>query len=143
MARPLKIANASGFWGDQPDAARRLVAQQPDLDYLTLDYLAEVSLSIMAITRAKDPAASYARDFIEVVQSLVKFWQSGGRTKIVTHAGGLDPHACAAAVKAELAKAGLPLQVAVVSGDDVLPLLGRGGSDFKNLETGESLSRIA
>jgi len=115
MSRPLKIANASGFWGDQPGAAARLVAQQPDLDYLTLDYLAEVSLSIMAITRAKDPTASYARDFVEVVQSLVKFWQDGGRTRIVTNAGGLDPHACGTAVLAELAKAGLTrLKVAVV-----------------------------
>src|SRR3954462_9883749 len=143
MTSPLKIANASGFWGDQPDAARRIVGQQPDLDYLTLDYLAEVSLSIMAITRAKDPAASYARDFIEVVQSLVKFWQSGGRTKIVTNAGGLDPQACAAAVKAELARAGLAhLNVAVVSGDDVLPLLARGSPEFNHLETGESLSTV-
>ncbi len=144
MAHPLKIANASGFWGDQPDAASRLVAQQPDLDYLTLDYLAEVSLSIMAITRAKDPTASYARDFIEVVQSLGKFWQSGGQTKIVTNAGGLDPHACGAAVKAELAKAGLSaLKVAVVSGDDVLPLVQRGGPEFNHLETGHALATVA
>jgi hypothetical protein len=144
MPRPLKIANASGFWGDQPDAAARLVAQQPDLDYLTLDYLAEVSLSIMAITRAKDPAASYARDFVEVVQSLVKFWQGGGRTKIVTNAGGLDPHACGAAVLAELAKAGLTqLKVAVVSGDDVLTLVRAGGPDFNHLETGMAVTTVA
>ena len=144
MARPLKIANASGFWGDQPDAAARLVAQQPDLDFLTLDYLAEVSLSIMAITRAKDPAASFARDFLEVVQSLVKFWQGGGRTRLVTNAGGLDPQACGAAVLAELAKAGLAhLKVAVVSGDDVLPLVRTGGSEFRNLETGAELGTIA
>jgi hypothetical protein len=144
MSRPLKIANASGFWGDQPDAARRLVAQQPDLDYLTLDYLAEVSLSIMAITRAKDPAASYARDFLEVVQSLLPFWQGGGRTKVVTNAGGLDPHACAAAVRAELAKAALTkLKVAVVAGDDVLSLVRRGGPEFNHLETGESLAVVA
>ena len=144
MTRPLKIANASGFWGDQPDAAARLVAQQPDLDYLTLDYLAEVSLSIMAITRAKDPAASYARDFVEVVQSLVKFWQGGGRTKIVTNAGGLDPDACGAAVCAELAKAGLTqLKVAVVSGDDVLALVRAGGPDFNNLESGAAVTTVA
>ncbi len=144
MARPLKIANASGFWGDQPDAAARLVSQQPDLDFLTLDYLAEVSLSIMAITRAKDPAAGYARDFIEVVQSLASFWQGGGKTRIVTNAGGLDPHACGAAVQAELAKAGLgQLEVAVVSGDDGLPLVRAGGPDFRNLETGAELSIIA
>jgi hypothetical protein len=143
MARPLKIANASGFWGDQPDAAARLVAQQPDLDFLTLDYLAEVSLSIMAITRAKDPAAGYARDFVEVVQSLVEFWRGGGRTRIVTNAGGLDPHACGAAVHAGLAKAGLPhLKVAVVSGDDVLPLVRAGGPDFRNLETAADVASV-
>lgn len=144
MSRPLKIANASGFWGDQPEAAARLVAKQPDLDFLTLDYLAEVSLSIMAITRARDPAASYARDFIEVVQSLAKFWQTGGPTRVVTNAGGLDPEACGAAVQAELAKANLAhLKVAVVAGDDVLPLVGARGADFTNLETGEALSTVA
>ena len=144
MAAPLKIANASGFWGDQPEAACRLVTQQPDLDYLTLDYLAEVSLSIMAITRAKDPAASYARDFVEVVQSLVKFWQEGGRTKVVTNAGGLDPQACAAAVRGELAKAGLAhLKVAVVSGDDVLARVRGGGPEFSHLETRAPVSEIA
>ena len=95
MPRPLKIANASGFWGDQPDAAARLVAAQPDLDFLTLDYLAEVSLSIMAIIRAKDPAAGYARDFVDVLRSLVPFYQAGGKTRIVTNAGGLDPASCA------------------------------------------------
>src|SRR5882757_609527 len=144
MTRPLQVANACAFWGDSPDAAARLVTQQPDVDYLTLDYLAEVSLSIMAITRAKDPAASYARDFIEVVQSLVKFWQGGGKTRIVTNAGGLDPQACGAAVRAELVKAGLAhLKVAVVSGDDVLPLVRAGGPDFRNLETGAELATVA
>ena len=144
MARVLKIANASGFWGDQPDAAARLVAQQPDLDFLTLDYLAEVSLSLMAIARAKDPAAGYARDFLEVIQSLVKFWQEGGRTKIVTNAGGLDPMACGAAVRTALATAGLShLKVAVVSGDDVLPLVRAGAGDFCNLDTGANLTEVA
>jgi hypothetical protein len=144
MARSLKVANASGFWGDQPDAAARLVAKQPDLDFLTLDYLAEVSLSIMAINRAKDPAASYARDFLEVVQSLSKFWQDGGCTKIVTNAGGLDPLACGTAVRDELAKAGLAhLKVAVVKGDDVLSLLRAGIDKFRNQETGAGLAAVA
>src|SRR5450631_691937 len=102
MSRPLKIANASGFWGDQPDAAARLVAAQPDLDFLTLDYLAEVSLSIMAILRAKDPAAGYARDFVDVLRSLAPFYLAGGKTRIVTNAGGLDPVACARACRAVL-----------------------------------------
>lgn len=144
MTRPLKIANASAFWGDQPDAAARLVAQQSDLDFITFDYLAEVSLSIMAITRAKDPTAGYARDFIEVVQSLAKFWQGGGRTRVVTNAGGLDPQACGAAVRAELAKAGLAhLKVAVVTGDDVLGQIKAGGPEFNNWETGAALATVA
>jgi len=127
MSRPLKIANASGFWGDQPDAAARLVAAQPDLDFLTLDYLAEVSLSIMAIIRAKDPAAGYARDFVEVLRSLVPFYQGGGKTKIVTNAGGLDPASCARACQEILQAAKLThLKIFTVSGDDVLELL-RGG----------------
>jgi hypothetical protein len=158
----ITIANASAFWGDSPDAAARLVAQQPDLDYLTLDYLAEVSLSIMAIVRAKDPTAGYARDFVDVVRSLIPFYQSGGKTKIVTNAGGLDPLACARAVQAELAKADLArLKIAVVTGDDVLSLLahpvsnpigyyeaggrpeGDPGGRFTNLDTGAPLSTVA
>ena len=144
MTAPLKIANAAGFWGDQPEAAAKLVAQQPDLGFLTLDYLAEVSLSIMAIMRAKDPAAGYAQDFIAVVRSLAKFWKEGGRTKIVTNAGGLDPFACATAVRAELSAAGLKhLKVAVVSGDDVLAAVKSGLADFRNLETGAGLADVS
>ena len=117
MSSVLKIANASAFWGDQPDAAARLVAAQPDLDFLTLDYLAEVSLSIMAIQRAKDPSAGYARDFVEVLRSLIPFYQTGGKTKIVTNAGGLDPAACAQACHEVLHAAKLShLKIAVVTG---------------------------
>ena len=144
MKHPLKIANAAGFWGDQPGAAAQLVARQPDLDFLTLDYLAEVSLSIMAILRAKDPAAGYARDFIDVVRSLVPFWRQGGRTRIVTNAGGLDPLACAKVVQVELAAAGLDrLKVAAVTGDDVLAALQARPADYRNLETGANLAEIA
>lgn len=144
MPRPLKIANASGFWGDQPDAAARLLAAHPDIDFLTLDYLAEVSLSIMAIARAKDPAAGYARDFIEVVRSLTGFWKKGGRTRIVTNAGGLDPQACGQAVRDELAKAGLTdRKVAVVCGDDVLAWVRSHVDACANLESGAALEPLA
>jgi hypothetical protein len=153
MSSVLKVANASAFWGDQPDAAARLVARQPDIDYLTLDYLAEVSLSIMAIVRAKDPTAGYARDFVDVVRSLVPFYQGGGKTKIVTNAGGLDPEACGRAVRDALSAASLAhLKVAVVTGDDVLPALRRAASqpnsativaEFGNLETGAALATVA
>jgi hypothetical protein len=145
MRSPLKIANASGFWGDQPGAAARLLAQQPDIDYLTLDYLAEVSLSIMAIARMKDPRSGYARDFVEVVKSLVPFWTQGAKTRVVTNAGGLDPQSCGEAVKAVLASAGLDrLKVAVVAGDDVLTLVKAAtGNEFANSETGEALALVS
>ena len=144
MTRPLKIANASGFWGDQPDAAARLVAAQPDLEFLTLDYLAEVSLSIMAIVRAKDPTAGYARDFVEVLRSLVPFYQAGGKTRIVTNAGGLDPASCARACQELLRTTNLAhLKLAVVSGDDVLAGLKQTPAAFTNLDSGASLTSIA
>lgn len=139
----IKIANASGFWGDQPDAAARLLAQQPDIDYLTLDYLAEVSLSIMAIMRSKDPTTGYARDFVEVVKSLVPTWARGGRIKVVTNAGGLDPRACAQACRDVLTAAGLAhVKIAVVSGDDVLPTLLNGKEGFPNLDTSAPLAFV-
>jgi len=78
MARaPLLVGNAQAFWGDDPDAPARLVRQRPDLDFLTLDYLAEVSLSIMAIQREKNPTCGYARDFVEVLRSLASSWRDG------------------------------------------------------------------
>lgn len=144
MPRPLTIANASGFWGDQPDAAARLVAARHDLDYLTFDYLAEVSLSIMASMRAKDPGAGFARDFVETLRSLVPFYQGGGKTRIVTNAGGLDPLACARACREMLAAAGLQrLRIAVVTGDDALAALQTAPGDFTHLETGATLTPVA
>ncbi|MCE5317657.1 MAG: DUF1446 domain-containing protein [Parachlamydia sp.] len=142
----LKIGNAQGFWGDSPLAPARLVKQQHDLDYLTLDYLAEVSLSIMAIQREKDPKAGYARDFVEVVRSLVPLWKEGSKCKVVANAGGLNPVGCAEACKKVLEEAGCPdIRIGVVAGDDVLPLLRQDpdNSLYANLETGEPLSSIA
>ena len=124
MTNVVRIGNAQGFWGDRGSAAAELLAREPNLDYLTLDYLAEVSLSIMAVQRDRDPNAGYARDFVEVVRSLADYFKNGGRCRIVTNAGGLNPHGCAAACVAALAQAGCPpLSIAVVSGDDVLDVL--------------------
>src|SRR5688572_25817165 len=144
MASVLRIANASAFWGDQPEAAARLLATHPDLDYITLDYLAELSLSIMAIQREKDPAAGYARDIIEVLRTLAPFYLGGGKTKIVTNAGGLEPLACGRAIIDELRRLRLGhLRVAIVTGDDVLTLLSQDPAAFSNLETGAPLLTVA
>lgn len=140
----IRIANASAFWGDQPDAAARLLSACPDLDYLTLDYLAEVSLSIMAAIRAKDPHSGYARDFLDVLTSLVPHYRSGARTRIVTNAGGLDPLACAHAAADLLSSAGLTrLRIAAVTGDDVLAQLRATPATFPNLETSAPLAPLA
>ncbi len=149
MSSVVRIGNAQGFWGDRGSAAAELLAREPDLDYLTLDYLAEVSLSIMAVQRERDPNAGFARDFVEVVQSLAEYFQNGGRCRIVTNAGGLNPHGCAAACVAALAQAGCPpLSIAVVSGDDVVDVLratAQGGSaecQFENLDSELPLSDV-
>lgn len=145
MAKTIKVGNAQGFWGDTSQAPAQLLRQQPDLDYLTLDYLAEVSLSIMAGQRAKDPALGYARDFIGVVQSLVPLWQAGSRTKIVCNAGGLNPLGCAQAVLAALAAAGIhDKKVGLVTGDDVLPVI-RAHADeasFNNWENQQPIRSV-
>lgn len=141
----VRIGNAQGFWGDSDGAPAALLAQQPDLDYLTLDYLAEVSLGIMAAQRAKDPSAGYARDFVEVIQSLAPFWKKGSACKLVTNAGGLNPNGCAEACIAALRERGCSgLKIAVVTGDDVLPLIRRKPDDaaFNNLETGAPIATV-
>ena len=95
MTRPVRIGNAHGFWGDRLDAAAEMLALEPELDFLTLDFLAEVSMSILAVQRSRDPAAGWPRDFAEIVRSIVPIWRGGGRCRIVTNAGGLNPAGCA------------------------------------------------
>ena len=144
MSRPVSIGNASAFWGDSPDAPVSLLQLRPDLDFLTLDYLAEVSLSIMAIQKEKNPEAGFAADFIEVVRSVLPLWQAGCKTKIVTNSGGLNPVGCATACAAVFRAAGYQARIGIVAGDDVLDQL-KANSDpdtFRNLETGEPLARV-
>ena len=144
MKDVVRIGNAQAFWGDRPSAARDLLAQEPGLDYLTMDYLAEVSMSILALQRERDPRLGYPRDFVEVVRQLADYWAAGGRCRLVANAGGLDPAACAAACRATLEQAGCrPLTIGVVSGDDVLALLRAGAADaFANLDSGGPLAAV-
>lgn len=142
----LRIGNAQGFWGDSPGAAAALIQQQPDLDYITLDYLAEVSMSIMAIQKEKNPNHGYALDFVDVIRSLIPHWRDGGHFKVVTNAGGLNPIECATAC-AEVLKKELnrPIKIGIVHGDDVLFDLKSGTDDvpfYNNLETDAPISKI-
>jgi hypothetical protein len=143
VTEPLKIGNAQGFWGDSPGAAARLVAQAPDLDYLTLDYLAEVSMSILAKQRERDALAGYARDFIGVIESLAPVWHSGRKLRLVTNAGGLNPTGCTRSVLEALHRTRCRgLKVGVVTGDDVLPFLRDRTDDFPHMETRVALSTV-
>ncbi|QEH35528.1 hypothetical protein OJF2_40800 [Aquisphaera giovannonii] len=149
MTAPIRVGNAQGFWGDRSDAPAEMLALEPGLDYLTLDYLAEVSLSILAVQRDRDPSLGYARDFVEVVRSLAPYWRAGGRCRLISNAGGLNPRGCAAACAEALRDAGTPpMPIGVVEGDDVLPILrdSAGGAgapdDFRNLDDGRPISDV-
>jgi hypothetical protein len=141
----VRIGNGCGFWGDNLDAPIRL-ARDGRLDYLTLEYLAELTMSILALQKQRDPAAGYAHDFLDVLKRLTPVLRVQTNLKIITNAGGMNPHACATRAKATLQEAGLAdRRVAVVSGDDLLPRLDellRNGHALANLDTGEPLADV-
>lgn len=136
----MKIGNAGAFWGDDPDAPSKLISQVPDLDYLTMDYLAELSLSVMAAQRAKDPKLGYAQDFIQVIQSLIPHWYKGFSFKVITNAGGLNPEG----LREEIQKLIPNKKVVAISGDDVLPFLQKNPENtlFRHAEKNSSLSTV-
>ena len=132
----IRIGNACGFWGDSPEAPLRLVQQAFDLDVLTLDYLAEVSMSILAKQKRRNPELGYPRDLLDVIRSLVPIWKSGRKLKLVTNGGGLNPTAAAHASAKILGEAGCALKIGVITGDDVLSHFQNSPQDFPHLETG-------
>jgi hypothetical protein len=136
----LRIANAQGFWGDDAEAAARTVSQA-QVDVLTLDYCAEVSMSILARQKQKDPKLGYARDFLDTLKTLVPYIKRGG--KIVTNAGGLNPRSCCDAATKLLVESGASgTLIGIVEGDDVLPAV-RGGSErFEHLENKRPISDV-
>ena len=137
---PVVIANASGFWGDEAAALARQIRGGP-IDYLTLDYLAEITMIILARQRARSEEAGYARDFVTYLEPLLGEIAAGGVT-VVCNAGGIHPEACGRALERAVEAAGVELPVAVVAGDDLMPELGRlsaGGVAFEHLDSGEPL----
>jgi len=143
----VRVANGQGFWGDSILGPVRLLEEGP-LDYLTLDYLAEVTLSIMQKLRGRNPAAGYATDFVRLVERVAPRL-TGEDVRVVANAGGVNPHACKDALLEALAAHGADVAggcpISIVEGDDILESLDdlmQGGEAFLNMDTGEPLSSV-
>src|SRR5205085_5067943 len=145
MRELIRVACGQGFWGDMLDAPVRQVEGGP-LDYLMLDYLAEVTMSIMQKQRARDPLLGYARDFVPLMREILPACVARN-IRVTANAGGVNPPACAAAVRDVARELGLAgrVQLGIVTGDDILDriddFLAR-GIELRNMDTGEPLSSV-
>jgi len=125
MGKMIKIGGASGYWGESALATPQLLTES-ELDYLVYDYLAEITMSIMARAKAKDAKRGYATDFIDLVLKPHLNAIANKGVKIISNAGGVNPEACAKAARELIKKQGLALKVAVITGDDRMDTLGDG-----------------
>jgi len=145
MSRTVRIAAGQGFWGDWLEAPYRQVTGGP-VDYLMMDYLAEVTMSIMQKQKSRDPSLGYAKDFVPLMERILPILAQR-KIRVTANAGGVNPRACAAAVADAARRLGLKgkLKIGVVSGDDLLTrldgLLARGHS-LRNLDTGRPLGDV-
>jgi acyclic terpene utilization AtuA family protein len=143
--KTIRIAAGQGFWGDLPDAPVRQVEGGP-IDYLMLDYLAEVTMSIMQKQRSRDPAAGYAKDFVPLMKQILPACVERN-IRVTANAGGVNVEGCAAAVKEVALELGLAgkLRIGIVTGDDIMAnldgLLAR-GIELRNMDNGAPLSAI-
>ncbi len=140
MAAPIRVANISGFFGDRPSAAREMI-DGGRVDVLTGDWLAELTMLILARMRARRPDGGYGRTFVDQMSDVLSDVMDRG-IKVVTNAGGLDPRACAAALEEVAAGLGVTPRIATVTGDDLMPEmkdLMDAGERFEHVDSGEPL----
>src|SRR6202167_694518 len=139
----IRIANGQGFWGDSLEAPVEQVRRVP-VDYLTLDYLAEVTMSILQKQRARDPKAGYARDFVDMIARVLPDLKQR-RIRVIANAGGVNPAACKDAVLDVAKRLGISVSVATVAGDDIMDRLDSflaRGIELKSMDTGEPLAAV-
>ena len=141
----IRIACGQGFWGDMLDAPVRQVNEGP-IDYLMLDYLAEVTMSIMQKQRARDPRAGYARDFVQLMREILPVCVERD-IRVTANAGGVNPVGCAEAVRDVARELGLAgkLKIGTVTGDDIMSRLDEmleRGVEMRNMDTGEPLTKV-
>ena len=142
-SKRLKIGNAGGFWGDDPLALKRQV-EKGHLDYISIDFLAEITMSIMQKQYAQDPTKGYAYDIVTMLKDVLPQLLSR-KTKLITNAGGINPQACAKAILEMARGLGLEPKIAVVYGDNILgglASLEQEGVSFANMETNEEFSSV-
>src|SRR5262250_2524259 len=145
MKEMVRVASGQGFWGDLLTAPVDQVRKGP-IDYLMLDYLAEVTMSILQKQRSRDPNAGYARDFVSLLREILPDCVEKN-IKVLSNAGGVNVTGCAEAIRDAANELGLSgkVKIGVVTGDDILGRLeefSESGVEIKNMETGESLSAI-
>ena len=144
MKERIRIASGQGFWGDLLSAPYDQVTRG-EIEYLVMDYLAEVTMSILQKQRRKNPSLGYARDLVPLMEQLLPLLVKKD-IRVITNGGGVNPLACRDAIFAAAAKIGISgLSIGVVLGDDILGRLGdlRGrGISLKNMETGEDFAAV-
>ena len=143
MKEFIRIASGQGFWGDLPNAPVNQVKQGP-IDYLVMDYLAEVTMSIMQKQRMKNPALGYARDFVDVVDEILPDIAEKNIT-VISNAGGVNPKACVEAILARAKAKNISIKVAMVHNDDILPAIDdlvSEGHELKHMESGDLITSV-
>jgi hypothetical protein len=147
MKQKIRIASGQGFWGDLPTAPIdqvKLASDKSPIDYMMMDYLAEVTMSIMQKQKLRDPNAGYAKDLVEVIDAILPDIVAKN-IKVITNGGGVNPEACRDAIFAVAKKRGIKIKVGVVLGDNILDSIDSingAGHPLKNMETGESLKDV-
>lgn len=143
MKTKVRIAGGQGFWGDLLTAPVEQV-RRGQIDYLMLDYLAEVTMSILQKQRARNPEMGYARDFVDLMREILPDIVEKN-IKVLANAGGVNVRGCAEAVKKVAEELGLKVKIGIIEGDDIMSNLDEmlaNGVEFKNMDTGEDLSEI-